>query len=292
MFNPVGLVIEAYVERLKAEYVRMYGIQEPHFPGLVAFVGRLALENLANSDAAYHNLDHTILVTEVGQQILRGKHILEGGVRPCDWLHFTVALLCHDIGFLRGVCPGDGDGEYVTGAEGERVRLPRGATDAALAPYHVDRSQLFVGHRFGNVELIDARTVAGLIERTRFPVPDEEAYRPTEDYPGLLRAGDLIGQLADPNYMRKSAALFAEFQETGASAMLGYRSPADLRANYPKFFWGAVRPFVGPALRFLQVTQEGKQTLANLYAHVFAEEHQALALGPERGEAVEGGAGR
>ena len=31
----------------------------------------------------------------------------------------------------------------------------------------------------------------------------------------LLRAGDLIGQLGDPRYPRKSNALFPEFEEAG-----------------------------------------------------------------------------
>ena len=52
-----------------------------------------------------------------------------------------------------------------------------------------------------------------------------------------MRAADLIGQLADTNYLRKQTALFDEFRETGMSNKLGYNSVADLRANYPDFFW-------------------------------------------------------
>src|ERR1700731_3981926 len=58
-----------------------------------------------------------------------------------------------------------------------------------------------------------------------------------DDFPGLLRAADLIGQLADINYLRKTAALFNEFRETGISTKLNFNSAADLRANYPHFFW-------------------------------------------------------
>jgi hypothetical protein len=65
-------------------------------------VGRLALENIADSDAAYHDMNHTIMVTLVGREILRGKHTKEGGVTPRDWLHFVISLLCHDIGYVRG----------------------------------------------------------------------------------------------------------------------------------------------------------------------------------------------
>jgi len=26
---------------------------------------------------------------------------------PRDWLHFIISLLCHGIGYVRGICQGD-----------------------------------------------------------------------------------------------------------------------------------------------------------------------------------------
>jgi hypothetical protein len=276
MFNPTQIVIQAFVEELRDMYRQIYGVLEPAYPDIISFVGRLALENIADSDAAYHDMNHTIMVTLVGQQILRGKHTREGGVTPRDWLHFTISLLCHDIGYVRGVCRGDSDGHYVCNEKGDLVSISPGATDASLTPYHVTRSKLFVRERFGKARLvhIDTREIEANIEHTRFPVPEDEPHTSTADYPGLLRAADLIGQLADIDYLRKTSALFAEFSETGASKKLGYHSPDDLRAAYPAFFWKAVRPYIGDALRYLQVTQDGKQWIASLYAHVFSEEHR------------------
>jgi hypothetical protein len=275
MFNPTQIVIEAFVGELKNKYGQIYGVLEPAYPDIIGFVGRLALENIANSDAAYHDMNHTIMVTLVGQEILLGKHTSEGGVTPRDWLHFMISLLCHDIGYVRRVCRGDRDGLYVCNEDGDVVPISSGATDASLTPYHVTRSKLFVRERFGkSLTHIDTREIEANIEHTRFPVPEDEQHTNTADYPGLLRAADLIGQLADIDYLRKTSALFAEFQETGASEKLGYQTPDDLRAAYPAFFWQAVRPYIGDALRYLQVTQEGKQWIANLYAHVFSEEHR------------------
>jgi hypothetical protein len=276
MFNPRQIVIQAFVDELRDMYGQIYGVLEPAYPDIISFVGRLALENIADSDAAYHDMNHTIMVTLVGQEILRGKHTREGGVRPRDWLHFTISLLCHDIGYVRGVCRGDRDGEYIYNEKGDLVRIPAGATDASLTPYHVTRSKLFVRERFGKASLIhvDTREIEANIEHTRFPVPEDEQHTSSGDYPGLLRAADLIGQLADIDYLRKTSALFAEFREIGANEKLGYQSPDDLRAAYPAFFWRAVRPYIGDALRYLRVTQEGKQWIANLYAHVFSEEHR------------------
>jgi hypothetical protein len=113
MFNPTQIIIEAFVGELKLMYERTYGLLEPNYPGVIGFVAQLALENIATSDVAYHDVNHTIMVTLVGQEILRGRHISSGGVAPQDWLHFTVSLLCHDIGYVRGICGGDRDGRYV-----------------------------------------------------------------------------------------------------------------------------------------------------------------------------------
>jgi hypothetical protein len=276
MFNPTQIVIERFVGELKLMYERTYGLLEPNYPDIIGFVARLALENIATSDAAYHDVNHTIMVTMVGQEILRGRHVSIGGVTPQDWLHFVVSLLCHDIGYVRGICRGDRDGRYVSSLAGDTVSVPESSTDAALTPYHVVRSKLFVRERFGKIGLshLNSVQIETNIEHTRFPVPKDEQHAATDDLPGLLRAADLIGQLADIDYLRRTSALFNEFRETGMASMLKYESAADLRANYPNFFWQVVRPYIEDALRYLRVTQEGKQWIANLYANVFSAEHK------------------
>jgi hypothetical protein len=278
MFNPTQIVIAAFIRELRGMYDRTYGTLEPGFPGVMSFVAQLALENIATGDAAYHDVVHTIMVTSVGQEILRGRHISLGGVSPRDWLHFVVSLLCHDIGYVRGICQGDGNGRYVANLKGDTVAVPEGATDASMTPYHVARSKLFVRERFSKAIIdLDVAQIEQNIEHTRFPVPEDEAHESIDDFPGLVRAADLIGQLADINYLRKQPALFNEFRETGTSEKLGYKSVADLRDNYPDFFWRTVRPWIGDALRYLRITQEGKQWVANLYANVFSMEHRSVA---------------
>lgn len=274
MFNPTELVIDSFVAELEKAYQRNYGSLESSNSSIIAWAGRMALEHFANSDALYHNMEHTVMVTLVGQEILRGKHIREGGVSHRDWLNFIISLLCHDIGHVRGICRDDKDGRYTTGIKGEMTTLPEGATDASMSPYHVDRGKLFIRERFGGNPIIDAEVIAANIELTRFPVPDDTDHQNTSSYPGLVRAADLIGQLADPNYLRKLPALYYEFQETGINEQLGYASPLDLRRSYPSFYWGMVSRYIEDGLRYLRVTQEGKQWIANLYAHVFSSEHK------------------
>jgi len=276
MFNPTDVIINTCVERLIAGYRQTYGSLKPEYAEILGWVANMALENIANSDALYHDVEHTILVTLAGQEILRGKHIREGGVFCEDWLHFIISLLCHDIGYVKGVCRQDTQEErfYATGLEDVTISLPFGSTDASLTPFHVDRGKLFIEERFGTHRLIDVKAVKRNIELTRFPVPADEEHSDTVNYPGLARAADLIGQLSDPHYLQKIPNLFYEFEETGANKSLGYSNPGDLRKNYPSFYKNVVSQYIQPALRYLELTLSGKQIIANLYANVFRVEHE------------------
>ncbi len=274
MFNPTELLINNFVGQIKAGYHRTYGGSKRDYGEIIAWAGGMALENIANSDALYHNVEHTILVTLVGQEILRGKHIREGKVSADDWLHFIISLLCHDIGYVKGVCRQDYAGRYATGVDGACVDLPFSSSDASLTPYHVDRAKLFISERFGGHPLINAAIISKNIELTRFPVPVTNDHQDTTNYPGLLRSADLIGQLSDPRYLKKISALYYEFEETGVNKILGYSHPGDLRRNYPKFYWTSVYPFVKDALYYLSLTQQGQEIIAHLYANVFVVEHE------------------
>ena len=142
MLNITTTIAEAVGTKLAATYRHYYGDEEARFATILDAGARLIIERISTSDALYHNVEHTILVTLVGQDILRGR-LLHQAVRPSDWLHFMFALLCHDIGYVRGVCVGDEEQSAVIDEAGERLQLPRGASDAVLTPYHVTRGCLF-----------------------------------------------------------------------------------------------------------------------------------------------------
>lgn len=270
MFFPHKLVIDGFVAHLHTRYEEMFGILDPNIPGIVGWAGRLALEAIQRGDAAYHDLGHTIMVTQVGVEILRGQQFLDGGVTPHDWLNTVVALLCHDVGYVHGILPADADDSADRG-DGAAVALPPGATGAALTPFHVDRGKAFIRRRFQGHRILDVEQICANIEHTRFPTPDGQV---AEGYPALVRAADLIGQLADPDYLRKGPALFSEMRETGTAQKLGYANPAELRREYPSFYAEHVYPFVQDGLRCLAATQEGRQWLANLHNQLFLVEHE------------------
>ena len=282
MFNPATVLATAFAEHLVDSYRAVFGKRDPDYGSTIRAMAQLAVERISSSDALYHDAHHTMLVTLAGQTILRGRIMVEE-IGPADWLHFTVATLCHDIGYLRGICPGDVEGRYVTDSKGNMIDAPRGASDAFLAPYHIERGKIFVRHRCRNLAYLDPERIAQAIELTRFPIPDDCDHAATDTEAALVRAADLIGQLGDPDHARKLNALYYEFVETGHARQLGYESAADLAEQFPRFFWSKVEPYLDTALRHLERTVEGKQWIAQLYAHVFVEEHGRSRLGPARG---------
>ncbi len=270
MLNPTSLLADAL------------GRREQNIPAGLDEAARLIIERIASSDALYHDCEHTALVTLCVQDILRGRR-LERTITPSDWGHTILAALNHDIGYVRGICSGDTAEKFVIDTAGNTVTAPRGASDAFLMPYHVERSKIFVRQRFAPVPFIDEGRIANAIELTRFPVPEDEDYAATDTEAALVRAGDLIGQLGDPLYPRKLNALYHEFVENGIHEKLGYNNPADMVERYPQFYWSKVERYIGDALRYLEMTMEGKQWTATLYSHIFAIEHDRRWMGPQSG---------
>jgi hypothetical protein len=274
------LVSQALGTFLTAETKDRFGASHAGLTELLPFAAKLTLECIGNSDALYHNIEHTMLVTLAGHDILTGRALL----RPTtagDYANFILACLAHDIGYVRGVVQGDEDESYIADLTGRTIRLPRGSSDAALAPYHVDRSKLFVLERLDTVEELDANRVARAIEYTRFPYATSSNDDLIEEEGLLLRAADLIGQLGDPNYLKKANALFYEFEEIGLNKKLGYDTPADVVYKYPQFYWNNVAPQIQMAIRYLNVTSSGRQWIANLYANVFRAERELNLSGPQ-----------
>src|ERR1700679_403882 len=246
------LAAEALGSYLHQHLSRRFASTHADLTELIPSIARLALECIGNSDALYHNVEHTMLVTLVGYDIMKGRALLTT-TYPSDFAHVIVACLLHDIGYVRGILPGDDAAGYVTDDKGGKVKLARGASDAALTPYHVDRSKLFAIDRLAKMDLIDAARVARAIEYTRFPVSTEPDQQDGEEG-ALGRAADLIGQLGDPHSLPKDNALYYEFEEVGMNRQLGYQSPADLTDLYPQFYYNSVSPYIQTAIRYLNVT--------------------------------------
>ena len=274
------LAAEALGSFLARHMGSRFGSTHAELTEAIPSAARLALECIGNSDALYHNVEHTMLVTLAGFDIMKGRALLKP-TDADDFAHLIVACLFHDIGYVRGILAGDAADGYATDGKGGKIVLPRGSSDAALLPYHVDRSKMFAMDRLGKSKLLDAGRIVRAIEYTRFPLPPEADAMDDEE--GLLtRAADLIGQLGDPHYLRKANALYYEFEEVGMNRQLGYTSPADLTDLYPQFYWNSISVHIQTAIRYLNVTSRGRQWIATLYSNVFRAERELHLSGPTR----------
>ena len=279
MFTVSELAADALGPFLADDFRRVFGRSEAPLAEAIETAARLAMECIGITDAPYHNVEHTMMVTLCARDILRGRYLLKR-TTSADWLQVLMACLYHDIGFVRGILTDDRPPYYVATMNGDKVELPKGASDAWMNPYHVDRSKIFVLERLrGSSAIVDADRIAEAIECTRFP---SDLGLPATEEGALVRAADLIGQLGDPSYLRKAFALFCEFRETGVDKTLGYTSASDVVERYPDFFWKTISPHLGLALRYLSVTDNGRGWIARLDSNVFAAERgrTTLSAGP------------
>jgi hypothetical protein len=278
MMTLPDLAADALEEFLRSYMRQRFGPSQTNLVDMVPAAARIALECIGNSDALYHNIEHTLLVTLAGHDILRGRS-LYGPLTADDYAHVIIACLTHDIGYVRGLFKDDDEDGFVVNASGRKLTLPRGSSDAALMPYHVDRSKLYVMKRIEGIPLLNKQRIADAIEGTRFPPPEGQEFG---EEASIVRAADLIGQLGDPNYIRKANALYHEFEEVGMNRQLGYDSPADIVNRYPQFYFNCVAPHIQTEIRYLNMTSSGRQWIASLYGNVFRAEREISLSGPQR----------
>ena len=162
------LAADALEEFLRSFMRRRFGSSQTQLVEIVPTAAHMALECIGNSDALYHNIEHTMLVTLAGHDIFRGR-ALHTHVTADDYAHVIIACLAHDIGYVRGLFKEDDADGFVIDATGSKVMLPRGSSDAGLMPYHVDRSKLYVMERIEAIAPLDTQRIADAIEGTRFP---------------------------------------------------------------------------------------------------------------------------
>ena len=117
------LAADALEEFLGSYMRRRFGSSHSRLAEIVPAAARIALECIGNSDALYHNVEHTLLVTLAGHEILRGR-ALHSHMTADDYAHVIIACLLHDIGYVRGLFQEDDD-------ERLRDRRRRRKADAA-----------------------------------------------------------------------------------------------------------------------------------------------------------------
>lgn len=268
-------ISETVLAELAVAFHQLFEPSASRYWDTFAAVFMQVIQPLRATNAPYHNANHTLQVLQVGQAIWQGKQAQGEPLMPSLWLDCMVALLCHDIGYCRGICHLDipADNQFWTG-RGSWTTLSPEQTDAALDPFHVARSQQFVRETLPAWELITPERILSYIAMTECPLPAAVTDPVIYSGGGFCRAADLIGQLSDRNYLQQLSALYCEFAETGLDQAMGYHSQAELQASYPASFWHEVYPYVQAYLPYLAKSQTGRHMVARLYTNAYLAESQ------------------
>jgi hypothetical protein len=265
-FSPQKILSSTLSTAIESQFRRRFDGRERALRETVLESADFAMTTLAQADTQYHNSEHTFIVALAGLDILCGKAELSDPIDAEDWATYVISLLFHDIGYLKRLFPADSTSAVIANAEGGIFPLRPGATDASLTRIHVDRGMAFVWEHFKNSRTIDVRRVVQNIENTRFPPPPEVRDTPRSrlSWPDMVRAADLIGQLADPNYLRKLPALYEEFLECGTAEVMGLKNYHGLLEQFPNFIGNMIRPLVVEGFDALAAAPHGQRWINSL----------------------------
>ncbi len=187
-----------------------------------------------HSDTAYHDLTHTGKATVAVVRILDG-HIKSGKSPALSWRDFELTLaatLLHDSGFIKQI--GDDEG---TGGKYTLSHVKRSGKFAAkfLPEFDVTADEIRL------IQLaIDCTGVE--VNLNKLPFENDR-----ERFLGwVLGTGDMLGQMAAPDYPESLYALYEEFAEAAAysdtidSWINDYSSAEDLLSKTRGFYEGYV----------------------------------------------------
>ena len=189
-------------------------------------------EGYLASDTAYHDFKHTCEASVALARLLDG-HIKSGQpphLSARDFELSVAAILLHDSGFMKE--SGDNEG---TGAKYTLTHVERSGQFAArfLPPYGVTEDEIRL------VQLaIDCTGIHVSVDSLPFRSPRERFLS------CALGTGDILGQMAAPDYPERLPGLYREFVEAISHSedktwIAGYESEADLlkktRGFYEKY---------------------------------------------------------
>ncbi|MEO7300414.1 MAG: HD domain-containing protein [Verrucomicrobiota bacterium] len=223
--------IEGEVERI---YGEVFPQGDATFVGKVfgwvndAFTGKY--RDYQAIDARYHNLEHTLQVTLCMARLLRGRHFAGAtpGLSQRIFELGILAILLHDTGYLKK--RGDNEG---TGAKYTLVHVERSAEFAG----EMLREQKFSASEIQAIKNM-IRCTGVNVKLDSIPFQNEE-----ERIAGFaLGTGDLLGQMAARDYIRKLPILYLEFAEASQfnkgeiDAEEMFSSAEDLMQKTPAFW--------------------------------------------------------
>lgn len=175
---------------IKARFVNVVAMFEGRYPGYLPM------------DTAYHDLEHTMQATLCLFHLLANRH-RAGALPKLDETDFNVvliAMLLHDIGYLKEIGDEEGTGaKYTHVHESRSCRHAREYLSRRSWP---EEAIVAVEH------LISCTGPRSDITQVRFATEKEKVLGQA------VCTADFIGQMSDPRYVEKLPLLYSEFTES------------------------------------------------------------------------------
>jgi hypothetical protein len=246
MFHPQGF----FETRGRAQRLFQHACAETAraADGLLEFITNLFqghVDGFLPCDTAFHDFDHTLEATRVALDLLAAHrdnpHPQFTPLRESDRLLVFAAVLFHDTGYLKrtGDCEGSG-AKYSAIHVGRSCFLAWDFLPAfGFTPDEIRQVQ----------NAICATAVTARMDQLPFRNPREWLMA------AIVATGDMLGQMAAPDYPERLPGLYLEFREAGAfshfrnSSFGAYQSLQDLLAGTEKFFYRHVLPTLETELR-------------------------------------------
>jgi hypothetical protein len=195
-------------------------------------------EGYLKCDTGYHNLRHTQDCILEMARLIHGVSLKRGSFDEKDINLGLISAIMHDTGYIKTIDePGGTGGKFTI--------------------VHIDRSLKFL-KGYLTSRGFPARDIAfceNCLKCTGLSVKvkDIRFISPQNELMGkILGTADLIGQMADPYYLKKLPILFKEFQEAGITL---YADEVDLLEKTPDFWEFTKKRFkyeLGNMDRYLQ----------------------------------------
>ena len=178
-----GVQDEAYIDEAMAAIEDLFAGRHPNYQAM---------------DTAYHDINHTLQAP----LCLADRHLCgtEPRIGPHDFKRSLVAILCHDIGYLKTLDDTEGTGAKYTHVHEQRsCRL---AQDYLEQRGWSEDDIIFVQH------LISATGPRADLTKIPFRSDVERAMGQA------VCTADYVGQMSDPDYPDKLEVLYREFEES------------------------------------------------------------------------------
>ncbi|MBN2546444.1 MAG: HD domain-containing protein [Spirochaetes bacterium] len=168
----------------------------------------------------YHNFNHTIDVFLASMRLIDGYNYINNNKLSKEFaIYILLAALFHDTGYIQEIWDNTGTG-------------------AKYTDKHVLRSISFLEKEYKkfNIKSEDVKIIARIIQSTDIENEKNKNHLELEEEKlaySFLGTADIIGQMADREYLERLLFLYYEFKEAGIP---GYKTEFDIIKNTIIFY--------------------------------------------------------